>query len=101
MVGVLDRNAQQLALVGLHRGVAAAGGALMSVQVLPSCERAQVQERPEMPPSRSVRVAANSAPTCGCSEESESVPASSSLVTVTVTGSVAVLEASAASTVTS
>ena len=48
----------------------------------------------------SIRVAVRTAPTCGCSEDRRSVPGSSSLMTVTVTGCATVFAPSEARTVT-
>ena len=52
-----------------------------------SAERCQLHPTPDTSSSGSLNEAVNAVPTKGCGSDSDTVPASSTLVTVTVTGS--------------
>ena len=79
--------------MGVYTAAAASGTA---VQVTVSAERSQRHDTPPGAPSGSLSDADSSAPACGCSDDSSTVPASSTLATHTVTSTVSSTAAPAA-----
>ena len=73
---------------------------VLQLDLLPARDRCHDQVTAEMTSSGSSRVAVSGVPTCGCTDESSTDPASSTLVTVTVISSLLMLLPSDACTVT-
>ena len=83
------------AVVGMWLAVALA----TADQLLPSLETSHVHLTRLTPPSGSLRVAVRGEPACGCVDERDTTPGSSTLVTVTVTARLMVWLSSRACTV--